>query len=100
MKKNIFILIVLVQITWAQTKVSGVVVDAEDKPISFANIVFKGSTSGVVSDDNGKFYMESDKTYTALYCSFVGYQRAEISLDKSVNFNLKIVLKSEQYYKK
>jgi hypothetical protein len=96
MKKIIFTLIVLVQITWAQTKVSGIVVDAEDKPISFANIVFKGSTSGVVSDDNGKFYMESDKTYTALYCSFVGYQRAEIPLDKSVNFNLKIVLKSEQ----
>jgi len=57
----------------AQTKVSGVVVDKNNQPISYANIVFKGSNEGTVSDENGKFYLESAKPYTAIVVAFVGY---------------------------
>jgi len=45
----------------AQTKVSGYVFDEFDAPISFANIIFKGSTQGTITNENGKFYLESDE---------------------------------------
>jgi hypothetical protein len=97
MNKILYTLAFLFSITvLAQTKVGGVVVDEKNQPISFANIVFKGSTKGIVSDDNGKFYMESDKNYNTLLCSFVGYTTAEIELKNSTSYNLKIVLKNEQ----
>jgi len=42
----------------AQVKVNGFVVDPSDDPVPFANIIFKGSTEGTISDENGKFYLE------------------------------------------
>ncbi|MCF6212780.1 MAG: DUF5686 and carboxypeptidase regulatory-like domain-containing protein [Flavobacteriaceae bacterium] len=95
MKIYIFILIVLIStITFAQVKVSGKVVDENGEPISFADVFFKGSTKGTVSDENGKFYLESDKKYGILIVNFLGFDRKEVAL-KSHNFDLKIVLKEE-----
>ncbi len=75
----------------AQVKVSGIVIDESNEPVPYANIVFKGSTIGTVSNENGKFYLESDKTYTELIVSFLGYETKIIPL-KARNFDLKIVL--------
>ena len=75
----------------AQVKVSGIIIDESNEPVPFANIVFKGSTVGTVSNENGKFYLESDKTYTELIISFLGFETKTIPL-KARNFDLKIVL--------
>ncbi|MGB6268973.1 MAG: carboxypeptidase-like regulatory domain-containing protein, partial [Olleya sp.] len=55
----------------AQTKVSGVVFDEFDQPISFANVVFKGSSIGVITNEEGRFYMEDDETWDTLLVSFI-----------------------------
>jgi hypothetical protein len=73
-------------------KISGVVKDENNQLIPFANIVFVGSTTGTVSDENGKFYLESTKTYTKIEVSFLGYENKTIPI-KSRDFNLIIVLK-------
>ena len=39
----------------AQTKVSGYVFDEYNEVVSFANVIFKGSTEGTITDENGKF---------------------------------------------
>ncbi|MBP6557198.1 MAG: carboxypeptidase-like regulatory domain-containing protein [Flavobacterium sp.] len=78
---------------FAQTKVSGIVVDNSNEPIPYANIVFKGSQVGVVSNEDGRFYIESPETYTALIVSFVGFPDKEVKLPKLVNYDFKIVLK-------
>ncbi len=71
MKKYIFVLFVLISaITFAQVKVSGKVVDSTGEPVPFADVFFKDSTLGTVSDENGKFYLESDKTYSILVVNF------------------------------
>ena len=57
----------------AQTKVSGIVLDNTNQPIPYANIVFKGSQVGVVSNEDGRFYIESPNNYTAIIVSFVGF---------------------------
>jgi hypothetical protein len=76
----------------AQTKVGGKVVDEFGDPIAFANVVFKNSKEGVITNENGIFYFESDQDYSTLVISFVGFETQEIPLKKGLNSNLKIVL--------
>lgn len=76
----------------SQTKVSGLVVDKQGKPIPFANIAFKNSSEGVVSSEDGVFYLESQKNYITIIASSVGYSDREITLEKAINYNLKVRL--------
>jgi hypothetical protein len=96
MKKNLlfllFFLFVSANVVFAQTKVSGIVVDKLNQPIPFANVVFKDSSEGIVTNEDGRFYLESPKTYTTLVISSVGFSEKEIILDKPVNYNFKIQL--------
>ncbi|MGV7106325.1 DUF5686 family protein [Flavobacterium sp. U410] len=80
-------------IAFGQTKVGGKVVDEFDEPIPFANVIFKNSKEGVITDENGSFYFESQNDYTALIVSFVGFETLEVPVKKGLNANLKIVLK-------
>ena len=97
MKKNILLLLFVLFVTsnalFAQTKVSGVVVDKSNKPVPFANIAFKNSNEGVVSNEDGIFYLESPKTYQTIVITSVGFSDREIELEKAVNYNLKIQLR-------
>ncbi|HCE55966.1 MAG TPA: hypothetical protein DER05_13625 [Lutibacter sp.] len=77
---------------FSQVKISGFVKDENNQSIPFANIVFVGSSTGTVSDENGKFYLESNKTYTQIEVSFLGYENKTIPI-KSRDFNLTIILK-------
>ena len=92
--KKLFLLLLLTPLFFgqAQTKVSGMVVDELGEPVAFANIMFKNSIEGTVSNDDGRFYLESDDTYTTLVVSFVGYQSTEIILEGAVNYNLVVTL--------
>lgn len=76
---------------FSQVKISGVVFDDQNESIPFANILFVGSTTGTVSDENGKFYLEANKTYTEIEVSFIGYETKVVPI-KSRDFNLKITL--------
>ena len=81
--------------SFAQTKVSGYVYDEFNEPVSFANVLFKGSTKGTTTDENGKFYLESDETWNTLTVSFIGYETLDILLAKKVSYDLKFTLKEE-----
>lgn len=92
--KKIFtvVLFLLACNLFAQTKVSGIVLDNTNQPIPYANIVFKGSQVGVVSNEDGRFYIESPNNYTAIIVSFVGFPDKEVKLPKLVNYDFKVVL--------
>ena len=87
---SIFILFSL--IASGQSKVGGVVVDESGEPVAFANVIFKNSTEGTTTDDNGNFYMESNTTYEILTVSFMGFETKEVELTSKVNYNMKIEL--------
>lgn len=76
----------------AQTKVSGVVYDNTNQPLPYVNVYFKGTNEGVITDENGKFYLESVKTYTDILVSFVGFSSKEVHLTGAVNYSLKVKL--------
>ncbi|WP_047247587.1 DUF5686 and carboxypeptidase-like regulatory domain-containing protein [Maribacter thermophilus] len=87
-----YFLLFLVGVINAQTKVSGVVVDEGGEPVAFANVFFKNSTEGTITNDNGRFYMESDNNYQVLVVSFMGYENQEIELATSVTYDMEIKL--------
>ena len=68
------------------------VVDAFNKPVAYANVVFKGTNEGVITNEDGRFYIESKNSYKTVVVSFVGYSSQEIPLEKAVNYNVKVVL--------
>lgn len=92
-KRILLILFLFSTITFSQVKVGGIVVDEYNEPIPFANVVLKNSKIGVITDENGNFYFESDVTYSTLVVTYIGFEKAEIPLKKGLNANLKIVLK-------
>ena len=96
MKKYLaYIILLLTTLSFSQTKVSGYVFDENEEPIPFANVLFKDSTTGTITDENGKFYIESDENYDIIVVSFVGYETKELTLDKSVTYNLNVVISEE-----
>jgi hypothetical protein len=77
------------------TKVTGRVTDAlTNEPIPFANVAFKGTTTGTVTDFNGYFTIETDKPSDSISASFVGYLPVTLRITKgksqTVNFLLKV----------
>ena len=92
------LLLLFAFVATAQSKVGGSVIDENNDPVAFANILFKNSYEGTITDDNGSFYLESDTTYDTLVVSFIGYEDLLIPLTQKVNYNMKVQLKesSEQ----
>lgn len=103
MKKSIiyclFFLVAFANNNFAQTKVSGIVVDKLNQPIPYANVVFKKSNVGTVSNEDGHFYLESPTIQTVLIISSVGFSEREITLQKAVNYNFKIQLNEAESLK-
>jgi len=87
-----FFLISGIFLVKAQTKVGGYVFDANNDPVAFANVIFKESSEGTITDENGRFYLESDETWQAIIVSFIGYETINLPLEKRVNLDLKLIL--------
>ena len=85
-KVFIFCLCAVVSLaTFAQTSVSGTVIDAENsEPLIGVSIIEKGTSNGVVTDFDGNFSL-SVSTNAVLQLSYVGYTTQEIKVGKKTN---------------
>jgi hypothetical protein len=74
MKKKIFaaLLLFFTCLISAQTKVSGIVLDENKKPVGYANVAFKGTSEGIITNEDGRFYLESKESRKILVISFIG----------------------------
>jgi hypothetical protein len=88
----VFFFLFMLSLAFGQTKVSGYIYDEFDEPVAFANVIFKNSSIGTVSDENGKFYLQADDDYSSILVSFMGYQTYELELTKRSTYNIRIVL--------
>ncbi|WP_034259478.1 DUF5686 family protein [Altibacter lentus] len=79
----------------AQTKVSGVIIGDGGEPIPFANVIFKDSNEGTISNEDGRFYLESDETYSTVVFSFIGYSSKEVPLTQRSTYNMTVTLGEE-----
>ncbi|WP_427874640.1 SusC/RagA family TonB-linked outer membrane protein [Flavobacterium sp. MMS24-S5] len=101
-KLNIYILLFLLLITAGiqaqnttpliQSKLDGTVVDdITNQPIIGASVTIKGTTHGVVTDAEGKFYFQTGQKFPyTLIVTYIGYKKIEVIVEKNpVIINLK-----------
>ncbi len=77
---------------WTQTKIGGKVFDTRGNPLPYVNVIFLNSTEGTITDENGHFYLQSEKSYQKVEFSFMGFKTDTLILDKSIQLDLKMVL--------
>lgn len=80
---------------YAQTKVSGVVKENNNQPLAYVSVYFKNSSEGVITNEIGKFYLESNSKHDTLVISYVGYADKFISLKSASTLNLNIQLEED-----
>jgi len=81
------------------TKVSGVVIDAKTKQtLPYVTIGSDDGSIGVTSGEDGKYELQSDKPFSKIIVSYVGYQQAELSVTPGQEqvLNIRLVPVSRQ----
>jgi hypothetical protein len=79
---------------WAQYSIKGKVSDAETgDPIAFANVILKGTTTGITTDFEGNYLIQARTLSDSLVVSYLGYIRqAKVLLnqpEQTLNFQLR-----------
>lgn len=80
------------QASFAQSKVTGQVLDESSEPLVGASVKVKGSTAGVPTDIDGNFTL-GVAPGTTLEVSYLGYVTREVKV--SANGRMRIILKSD-----
>ncbi|MBQ6087298.1 MAG: carboxypeptidase-like regulatory domain-containing protein [Bacteroidales bacterium] len=80
------------------TKVRGVVTDAANGlPIPFASVYFTGSTIGISTDLEGRYYLETrDESHLELQAGLIGYYTASIKITPGVFTEVNFVLEQNK----
>lgn len=79
------------QAAFAQRTVTGVVTAAADNtPIAGVTVLIKGTTSGVVTDVNGRFSIAVPNEQAVLQLSFIGYKTKEIPVGTQSNIAISL----------
>jgi TonB-linked SusC/RagA family outer membrane protein len=91
-KLHVFLwLCLLPVITFAQTAITGTVVDAAGETVIGANVLEKGTRNSAVTDVNGNFSL-TVASDAMLQVSFLGYATQDVSVASAVNGRLTITL--------
>ncbi|MEW6194956.1 MAG: TonB-dependent receptor [Bacteroidota bacterium] len=94
---TILLVILLPQLFFSQTKITGKITDSSSNPLPGANIYIKGSYDGVTSKEDGSYsFKTSEKGEAIIVASYVGYKTFEknITLSKG-ELKLDIVLEEQ-----
>jgi len=95
--QNIFTILFFLtfSISFAQN-IEGVVTTSENVPLEAVNVVIKGTTNSAVTDNSGKFVIDSKgRLPLTLLIQYVGYTTAEIEITAIPANPLQVVLKEE-----
>jgi iron complex outermembrane receptor protein len=95
--KNIFIILFFLtfSISYAQN-IEGVVTTNENIPLIAANVVIKGTTYSTITDENGKFSIDTQgRLPLTLLVQYVGYTTSEYNLNVLPATPLQVILNEE-----
>ncbi|MBP0903980.1 SusC/RagA family TonB-linked outer membrane protein [Mariniflexile gromovii] len=73
--------------SWAQSKVSGVVVDSQNIPIPGVNVLVKGTKQGAATDFDGKYQITA-KSGDVLVFSYLGFKTQEVIYKGQASLNV------------
>ncbi len=97
MKKRILLVLLTLCVgvqAFAQTAVSGVITDVNGDAIPGASVLIKGTSTGAISDLDGKYSLTADSDATLLF-SFIGYTTQEVKIGNQSVINVTLVEDSE-----
>ena len=85
--KNLLMVVLLISSTaiFAQTKLTGKVVDESNQPLPGASLIVKGTKTGNTSDFDGNFTLVTSLTSGTLEVSFVGYGTTSVTFNGNAN---------------
>ena len=85
----LFLTTVGMQGLYAQKTVTGTVLDELNQPIPGANVVLKGTATGVVTDFDGIFSIEASNE-NVLNVSYIGYTTQSVTVGDKTNITIKL----------
>ncbi|MCR4582690.1 MAG: TonB-dependent receptor [Prevotella sp.] len=83
-----FMLVLTCTITYAQTEITGTVVDETGETVIGATVVEKGTNNGTVTDFDGTFVIKVNPGAT-LVVSYIGYEKMEVAAQNGMTITLK-----------
>ena len=81
--RSIFLTVLLITVSagiMAQKSVNGRVTDTEGQPVAGANVTLKGTSTGTITDIDGKFTLKVTSDESIVSVSFIGYITREIEV--------------------
>lgn len=87
-----FIILATSQVCAQNKEIKGVVLDESGEPLIGASVILEGTSTGVITDLDGKFIINSDSKSKELQVSYVGYETKKVSI--STQF-MRIVMKND-----
>lgn len=94
---TLFLLLILLNCSAQQFKLSGNIQDPEGNPVSFASVFIKSTTKGTAANIDGQYAFSIDQgTYTIIYKA-IGYKSVEKELIISANVTQNVVLTPEAF---
>lgn len=97
MRKYFYLLILLVftpLCVFAQKSISGVVVDESQEPLIGVSVVVKGTTTGTITDLDGKYSLSNVPNTATIVFSYVGMQTQEQKMTPTTSV-LNITMRSD-----
>ncbi len=79
------------------TRVRGRVTDSEGNPLEFASVVFKGTTVGMMTDEEGLFSLETREAVDTLQVMMMGFVTEERAVKRSAYTEFTFRLKTADF---
>jgi TonB-linked SusC/RagA family outer membrane protein len=91
--KLIILLLLFSASAFAQKKITGVVKDADGKPIFAITVSIKGTTTGTLTDTSGRFNLSASPGNTLVFTG-ISYDAVEMVVDTRTEYNITLKGKS------
>lgn len=86
-----FLLLQAVLFAQNNITISGTVLDEQGQPLPGANVVLKGTTTGVQTDFDGNFSLDNVPGNGILVFSYIGYVSQEVPINNRTSLNLTLL---------
>ncbi|PIB23394.1 SusC/RagA family TonB-linked outer membrane protein [Maribacter sp. 4G9] len=81
---------------FCQNTVSGIVTDATGNPIPYVNVLLSGTNKGTITNEEGKFSINTTDTKGVLEFSVLGYQTQKVPINDLSYIEVTLLESSEQ----
>ena len=81
------------QLGWAQSNITGTVLDETGTPLPEATVIVEGTTRGVAIDFDGNFSIEANQG-DVLIVTYVVYTAQRVTVDDEDNYSIRLELSS------